>query len=51
MARTVSRLLPVPRRGRAGDHRIVIAEALAGDHAGLGRPLLYDQERYSGLRS
>ncbi|QKW26345.1 flavin reductase family protein [Streptomyces seoulensis] len=34
----------------AGDHRIVIAEVLLGDPAGAGRPLLYHQGRFSGLR-
>jgi flavin reductase (DIM6/NTAB) family NADH-FMN oxidoreductase RutF len=34
----------------AGDHRIVLAEVLLGDPAGVGRPLLYHQGRFSGLR-
>ncbi|MET8573481.1 flavin reductase family protein [Streptomyces sp. NPDC005012] len=34
----------------AGDHRLVVAEVTAGDPAGDGRPLLYHQGRYSGLR-
>ncbi|CAM5264741.1 Flavin reductase family protein OS=Streptomyces tendae OX=1932 GN=GUR47_28875 PE=4 SV=1 [Streptomyces tendae] len=34
----------------AGDHRIVLAEVLLGDPAGEGRPLLYHQGRYQGLR-
>ncbi|MGC9500861.1 flavin reductase family protein [Streptomyces sp. WG7] len=34
----------------AGDHRIVVAEVLLGDSAGAGRPLLYHQGRYNGLR-
>ncbi|MGW5783279.1 flavin reductase family protein [Streptomyces sp. NPDC003757] len=34
----------------AGDHRIVLAEVLVGDPAGEGRPLLYHQGRYQGLR-
>ncbi|MEU6660268.1 flavin reductase family protein [Streptomyces sp. NPDC046821] len=34
----------------AGDHRIVLAEAVVGDHAGAGRPLVYHQGRFSGLR-
>ncbi|WP_335935569.1 flavin reductase family protein [Streptomyces sp. PTD5-9] len=34
----------------AGDHRIVIAEAVAGDPAGGGRPLLYHQGRFNALR-
>ncbi|GGX95734.1 flavin reductase family protein [Streptomyces fructofermentans] len=34
----------------AGDHRVVLAEVLAGDPAGVGRPLLYHQGRFGGLR-
>ncbi|MFF7178681.1 flavin reductase [Streptomyces sp. NPDC008121] len=34
----------------AGDHRIVIAEAVAGDPAGAGRPLLYHQGGFHALR-
>jgi flavin reductase (DIM6/NTAB) family NADH-FMN oxidoreductase RutF len=34
----------------AGDHRIVVAEVTGGDPTGAGRPLLYHQGRYSGLR-
>ncbi|MEU8956451.1 flavin reductase family protein [Streptomyces sp. NPDC048518] len=34
----------------AGDHRIVLAEAVVGDHAGEGRPLLYHQGRFNALR-
>ncbi|MFI1024836.1 flavin reductase family protein [Streptomyces olivaceus] len=34
----------------AGDHRIVLAQLLVGDCAGMGRPLLYHQGRYNGLR-
>ncbi|MCX5535458.1 flavin reductase family protein [Streptomyces sp. NBC_00006] len=34
----------------AGDHQIVLAEALCGDPAGAGRPLLYHQGRFNGLR-
>ncbi|MFD8201005.1 flavin reductase family protein [Streptomyces sp. NPDC003470] len=34
----------------AGDHRIVLAEVLLGDPAGSGRPLLYHQGRFTGLR-
>lgn len=33
-----------------GDHRIVLAEVLLGDPAGPGRPLLYHQGTFSGLR-
>lgn len=34
----------------AGDHRIVLAEALVGDRADEGRPLLYHQGRFNALR-
>ncbi|AEW93188.1 MULTISPECIES: flavin reductase family protein [Streptomycetaceae] len=34
----------------AGDHRIVVAQAIAGDPAGPGRPLLYHQGRFTSLR-
>ncbi|QXE38224.1 MULTISPECIES: flavin reductase family protein [Streptomyces] len=34
----------------AGDHRLVIAQAVAGDPAGPGRPLLYHQGRFNALR-
>ncbi|MGW6218313.1 flavin reductase family protein [Streptomyces olivaceus] len=34
----------------AGDHRIVLAQLLVGDCAGMGSPLLYHQGRYNGLR-
>ncbi|MFE2031873.1 flavin reductase family protein [Streptomyces scopuliridis] len=34
----------------AGDHRLVIAEAVVGDPAGGGRPLLYHQGRFNALR-
>jgi flavin reductase (DIM6/NTAB) family NADH-FMN oxidoreductase RutF len=34
----------------AGDHRIVIAEAVVGDPAGGGRPLLYHQGRFNVLK-
>jgi flavin reductase (DIM6/NTAB) family NADH-FMN oxidoreductase RutF len=37
-------------RVAAGDHRIVIAEAVVGDPAGAGRPLLYHQGRFNALR-
>ncbi|MFI2373766.1 flavin reductase family protein [Streptomyces sp. NPDC018964] len=40
----------VVARVPAGDHRIVIAEVLLGDPAGRGRPLLYHQGRFNGLR-
>ncbi|WP_181795437.1 flavin reductase family protein [Streptomyces sp. WELS2] len=34
----------------AGDHRIVLAEVELGDPSGTGRPLLYHQGRFNGLR-
>lgn len=34
----------------AGDHRIVLAEAVVGDPVGTGRPLVYHQGRFNGLR-
>ncbi|MEV0261869.1 flavin reductase family protein [Streptomyces sp. NPDC050617] len=34
----------------AGDHRLVLAEAVVGDPAGAGRPLLYHQGRFNALR-
>jgi flavin reductase (DIM6/NTAB) family NADH-FMN oxidoreductase RutF len=34
----------------AGDHRIVLAEVVLGDLTGDGRPLLYHQGRFNGLR-
>ncbi|MFJ8884909.1 flavin reductase family protein [Streptomyces sp. NPDC102402] len=34
----------------AGDHRIVIAEVVAGDPSGGGRPLVYHQGRFTALR-
>ncbi|MFG2602222.1 flavin reductase family protein [Streptomyces sp. NPDC048514] len=34
----------------AGDHRIVLAEVVLGDPSGTGRPLLYHQGRFNGLR-
>ncbi|MFJ9030360.1 flavin reductase family protein [Streptomyces sp. NPDC102274] len=34
----------------AGDHRLVIAQAVVGDPAGGGRPLLYHQGRFNALR-
>jgi len=40
----------VVARVPAGDHRIVLAEVLLGDPAGPGRPLLYHQGGFSGLR-
>ena len=40
----------VHARVPAGDHRIVLAEVRIGDPAGDGRPLLYHQGRFNGLR-
>ncbi|MFD0352668.1 flavin reductase family protein [Streptomyces sp. NPDC127110] len=40
----------VVARVPAGAHRVVIAEAVAGDPAGEGRPLLYHQGRFNALR-
>ncbi|MEV7727989.1 flavin reductase family protein [Streptomyces sp. NPDC087917] len=40
----------VVARVPAGTHRVIIAEALAGDPAGEGRPLLYHQGRFNALR-
>jgi len=40
----------VAGRVPAGDHRIVLAEVLLGDPTGTGRPLLYHQGRFHGLR-
>ncbi|MGW4160328.1 flavin reductase family protein [Streptomyces sp. NPDC004788] len=40
----------VVARVPAGDHRIVIAQAVAGDPDGAGRPLLYHQGRFNALR-
>lgn len=41
----------VVARVPAGDHRIVIAEVVAGDpEAGNGRPLLYHHGRFNALR-
>ncbi|WP_406388170.1 flavin reductase family protein [Streptomyces sp. NBC_00887] len=34
----------------AGDHRVVIAQAVAGDPSGGGRPLVYHQGRFTALR-
>ncbi|MBW5423326.1 flavin reductase, partial [Streptomyces sp. BG9H] len=34
----------------AGDHRLVLAEAVVGDPAGEGSPLLYHQGRFNALR-
>ncbi|WP_411082156.1 flavin reductase family protein [Streptomyces sp. cmx-18-6] len=40
----------VVARVPAGDHRIVIAEVVAGDPSGAGRPLVYHQGRFTALR-
>ncbi|MFJ4966623.1 p-hydroxyphenylacetate 3-hydroxylase, reductase component [Streptomyces sp. ADI96-02] len=40
----------VVARVPAGDHVIVIAEAVAGDPSGEGRPLVYHQGRFTALR-
>ncbi|GAA2250872.1 flavin-dependent reductase [Streptomyces ruber] len=40
----------VVARVPAADHRIVIGEVVLGDPSGAGRPLLYHQGRYHGLR-
>ncbi|TLQ47329.1 flavin reductase family protein [Streptomyces marianii] len=40
----------VVARVPAGDHRVVIAEAVAGHPEGTGRPLLYHQGRFNALR-
>ncbi|MBT2394585.1 flavin reductase family protein [Streptomyces sp. ISL-100] len=40
----------VVARVPAGDHRIVLGQAVAGDPAGNGRPLLYHQGRFNALR-
>ncbi|GAA2709928.1 MULTISPECIES: flavin reductase family protein [Streptomyces] len=40
----------VVARVPAGDHRVVLAEVVAGDPTGDGRPLLYHQGRFNALR-
>ncbi|MEV0223189.1 flavin reductase family protein [Streptomyces sp. NPDC050704] len=40
----------VVARVPAGDHRIVLAEVVLGDPTGAGRPLLYHQGQFNGLR-
>ncbi|MER5888125.1 flavin reductase family protein [Streptomyces sp. NPDC001941] len=40
----------VVARVPAGDHRIVLAQAVSGDPRGEGRPLLYHQGRFNALR-
>lgn len=39
----------VVARVPAGDHRLVVAEVVAGDPTGHGRPLLYHEGRYNTL--
>ncbi|HZG03819.1 MAG TPA: flavin reductase family protein [Streptomyces sp.] len=39
----------VVARVPAGDHRLVLAEAVAGDASGTGRPLLYHAGRFNVL--
>lgn len=39
----------VVARVPAGDHHIVVGQAVAGDPEGPGRPLLYHQGRFTGL--
>ncbi|WP_410535338.1 flavin reductase family protein [Streptomyces sp. KL2] len=40
----------VVARVPTGDHRVVLAEVVAGDSSGAGRPLLYHAGRYNALR-
>ncbi|MCD9141303.1 flavin reductase family protein [Streptomyces albireticuli] len=40
----------VVARVPAGDHRLVLAEVVAGDPDGAGRPLIHHQGRFNGLR-
>jgi flavin reductase (DIM6/NTAB) family NADH-FMN oxidoreductase RutF len=40
----------VTERVVAGDHAIVLAEPLLGEHAGGGAPLLYHMGRYASVR-
>ncbi|MFE5621382.1 flavin reductase family protein [Streptomyces virginiae] len=40
----------VVARVPAGEHRVIIAQAVVGDPAGEGRPLLYHQGRFNALR-
>lgn len=40
----------VVARVPAGDHRLVVAEVVAGDPDGAGRPLLYHEGRFNALR-
>jgi flavin reductase (DIM6/NTAB) family NADH-FMN oxidoreductase RutF len=43
-------LCRIVARVPAGDHRLVLAEVVLGDSTGPGRPLLYHQGRFHGLR-
>lgn len=43
-------LCRIAARVPAGDHRLVLAEVVLGDSTGPGRPLLYHQGRFHGLR-
>ncbi|WP_217238344.1 flavin reductase family protein [Streptomyces sp. AC555_RSS877] len=43
-------LCRIAARVPAGDHRLVLAEVVLGDSTGPGRPLLYHQGRFRGLR-
>ncbi|MFF5565360.1 flavin reductase family protein [Streptomyces sp. NPDC012623] len=40
----------VVARVPAADHRLVVAQAVTGESAGAGRPLLYHQGRFNALR-
>ncbi|MDI3404691.1 flavin reductase family protein [Streptomyces cavernicola] len=40
----------VVARVPAGDHRLVLGQVVLGDPAGVGRPLLYHQGRFTALR-
>ncbi|MEW2494799.1 flavin reductase family protein [Streptomyces nodosus] len=47
LARLVCRVVA---RIPAGDHHLVVAEVVLGESGGAGRPLLYHQGRFNGLR-
>ncbi|MEU1282124.1 flavin reductase family protein [Streptomyces sp. NPDC005805] len=47
LARLVCRVIA---RVPAGDHRVLIAEVAAGEHGVGGRPLVYHEGRFTGLR-
>ncbi|MEU5366232.1 flavin reductase family protein [Streptomyces sp. NPDC005925] len=40
----------IAARVPAGDHRLVLAEVVLGDSSGTGRPLVYHQGSFGGLR-